>query len=75
LIFVGSPPSAAIASRIAARSTTQGTPVKSCSSTRAVRNAISLSTGASRPTWPALSMSALHEAAVLATEQVLEQNA
>ena len=36
-----SPPSLAIASRIAARSTTQGTPVKSCSSTRAGRYWIS----------------------------------
>jgi hypothetical protein len=37
LIFLGSPPSFAIASRIAARSTTAGTPVKSCISTRAGR--------------------------------------
>ena len=37
----GSPPSAVIASRIAARSTRHGTPVKSCSSTRAGVNAIS----------------------------------
>ncbi len=37
LIFSGSPPSATIASRIAARSTTAGTPVKSCISTRAGR--------------------------------------
>ena len=41
LIFAGSPPIAAIASRIAARSTTAGTPVKSCSTTRAGVNAIS----------------------------------
>jgi hypothetical protein len=41
LILAGSPPSSAIASRIAARSTTQGTPVKSCRSTRAGENAIS----------------------------------
>jgi hypothetical protein len=39
----GSPPSRAIASRIAARSTTAGTPVKSWSSTRLVRKAISCS--------------------------------
>src|ERR1035437_2200624 len=44
LILDALPPSFASASRMAARSTTQGTPVKSCSSTRAVRNAISLST-------------------------------
>ena len=37
----GSPPSAVMASRIAARSTTAGTPVKSCISTRAGRKAIS----------------------------------
>ena len=41
LIFVGSPPSATMASRMAARSTTAGTPVKSCISTRAGRKAIS----------------------------------
>ena len=41
LIFAGSPPSATIASRIAARSTTTGTPVKSCIRTRAGENAIS----------------------------------
>ncbi len=33
--FFGSPPSRAMPSRMAARSTTAGTPVKSCSSTRA----------------------------------------
>ncbi len=43
LILRGSPPSAAMASRIAARSTTAGTPVKSCISTRAGRYWISLS--------------------------------
>ena len=37
LIFCGSPPSALIPSRIAARSTTAGTPVKSCIKTRAGR--------------------------------------
>jgi len=42
LIFAGSPPISAIASRIAARSTTAGTPVKSCINTRAGVNAISL---------------------------------
>ena len=35
LIFAGSEPSSSIASRIAARSTTAGTPVKSCIRTRA----------------------------------------
>ena len=41
LTRAGSPPSAVIASRIAARSTRHGTPVKSCSSTRAGVKAIS----------------------------------
>ena len=41
LICVGSPPRSAIAFRIAARSTTAGTPVKSWRSTRAGRNEIS----------------------------------
>src|SRR6476620_7485728 len=41
LTFRGSPPSFTIPSRIAARSTTAGTPVKSCRSTRAGVNAIS----------------------------------
>ena len=42
LILFGSPPISRIASRIAARSTTAGTPVKSCMTTRAGVNAISL---------------------------------
>ena len=41
LIRLGSPPSSAIASRITARSTTAGTPVRSWSTTRAGRKAIS----------------------------------
>ena len=41
LIFCGSPPSSIIASRMAARSTTAGTPVMSCNNTRAGRKAIS----------------------------------
>ena len=41
LIRDGSPPRSAMAFRIAARSTTAGTPVKSCRSTRAGRNEIS----------------------------------
>ena len=43
LTFAGSPPRATIASRIAARSTTHGTPVKSCSTTRPGMKAISRS--------------------------------
>ena len=42
LILDGSPPRSAIASRMAARSTIAGTPVKSCITTRAGMNAISL---------------------------------
>ena len=42
LMRAGSPPRRATPSRIAARSTTAGTPVKSCSRTRAGMNAISL---------------------------------
>ena len=44
LIFSGLPPRAVMASRMAARSTTAGTPVKSCISTRAGRKLISCST-------------------------------
>ena len=43
LIFVASPPRFCIASRIAARSTTAGTPVRSCRITRAGVNWISVS--------------------------------
>ena len=43
LIFCGSPPISAMASRIVARSTMQGTPVKSCITTRAGVNWISWS--------------------------------
>ena len=51
LIFVASPPSSDIASRMVARSTTHGTPVKSCMITRAGVNWISLlgSASASQP--------------------------
>ncbi len=41
-ILCASPPSSSIASRIAARSTSAGTPVKSCISTRAGWNGISV---------------------------------
>ena len=43
LIFVASPPRLSMASRIAARSTTAGTPVRSCRITRAGVNWISVS--------------------------------
>ena len=51
LILVASPPSSDIASRMVARSTTHGTPVKSCMITRAGVNWISLlgSAAASQP--------------------------
>ena len=53
LIFAGLPPSRAIALRIAARSTTQGTPVKSCSTTRAGLKGISTAPPRRRSTRPA----------------------
>ncbi len=60
LIRSGSPPRSAIASRMVARSTTHGTPVKSCITTRAGVNWISVSGSAagSQPasarTWSAV---------------------
>ena len=58
LISAGSPPIAAIASRIAARSTTAGTPVKSCITTRAGVNAISVAGAAFGSQLASASMSA-----------------
>ena len=51
LIRRGSPPSRCMALRMAARSTTQGTPVKSCSTTRAGLKGTSTAAGraASQP--------------------------
>ena len=60
LIFRGSPPRACMASRMAARSTTAGTPVRSCKMTRAGVNWISVSGSlpgsqfASARTWSAV---------------------
>ena len=60
LIFEASPPRASIASRMAARSTTAGTPVRSCMMTRAGENWISVSGSAlgsqlaSARTWSAV---------------------
>ena len=71
----GSPPSRTMPSRIAARSTTAGTPVKSCSSTRAGMKEISR--GRLRLTSHAASASMsspVDEAAVLVAQQVFEQN-
>ena len=62
-------------SRMAARSTTQGTPVKSCSSTRAGAKEISFCARAlDVPPRERLDVGRLHEAAVLVAQQVLEQN-
>ncbi len=47
LILFGSPPMSAMASRMVARSTMHGTPVKSCITTRAGENWISVSGSAS----------------------------
>ena len=58
LIRVASPPRSDIASRIVARSTTQGTPVKSCMMTRAGVNWISLLGAASGSQPASASMSA-----------------
>ena len=75
LIFCGSPPSSAMASRIAARSTTAGTPVKSCISTRAGRYWISRlmrrSFSQSAIAWRS---SRVTVCAVLEAQQVLEQH-
>ena len=76
LIFAGSPPRSAIASRMAARSTTAGTPVKSCMTTRAGVKAISLlGLGLARPSVASASMSWRVDGAVaLGAQQVLEQD-
>ena len=59
LIFEASPPRSAIASRIAARSTTAGTPVKSCMITRAGVKAISWEGSAFASQLASASMSSL----------------
>ena len=76
LISPGSPPNAFIASRIAARSTTAGTPVKSCSSTRLGMNAISCD-GTLLLFHPvsARIIVGLHGFAIFAAQQVLQQDA
>ena len=58
LICFGSPPSASTASRIVARSTMQGTPVKSCMTTRAGVNWISVSGSAAASHDPSASICA-----------------
>ena len=75
LIAAGSPPISAIASRIAARSTTHGTPVKSCRITRAGVKAISLDgLGLRVPRRERLDVLAPDADAVLVAQQVLEQH-
>ena len=75
LIAAGSPPSSSIASRIAARSTTAGTPVKSCISTRAGWNGISIDGSAFASQLAiASTSSAATELAVLEPERVLQQH-
>ena len=71
----GSPPSRAMPSRIAARSTTAGTPVKSCSSTRAGANEISrCRPDVEIPARQRFDVGLLDEAAVLLPQQVLQQD-
>ena len=67
LIFSASPPSSATASRMVARSTTQGTPVKSCMITRAGVNWISVSGSASSSQLP---MARMWSAVMLAPSSV-----
>ena len=75
LILFGSPPRFFIASRIAARSTTQGTPVKSCSTTRAGMKAISVSGSFFASQFATASISfAVTFDAVLVAQQVLQQD-
>ena len=65
-----------MASRIAARSTTAGTPVKSCISTRAGRKAISSSVlpRLSEPLGDAFDVLARDRTAVLVAQQIFEQD-
>ena len=75
LIFSGSPPSSAIASRIAARSTIAGTPVKSCITTRAGREGDLLDwLGVGVPAGQRLDVGGADRLAVLVAQQVLEQD-
>jgi hypothetical protein len=74
LIFAGSPPSSFTASRIAARSTTQGTPVKSCMITRAGVNWISCRLGLRVPAAEGADVVGGDVRAVLGAQQVLQQD-
>ena len=71
----GSPPIAAIASRMAARSTTAGTPVKSWSRTRAGMNGTSASIARLRlPGGEGACLVLAHHAATGVAEHVLHQD-
>ena len=71
----GSPPSRTMPSRIAARSTTAGTPVKSCSSTRAgVKADLLLRARCDVPAGQRLDVVGVNESAVFVAQQVLEQD-
>ena len=76
LILAASPPSLVIASRIAARSTTHGTPVKSCISTRAGRYWISRSGCAGPAASRSIAWMSLDRdgRAVLEPQQIFEQD-
>ena len=63
------------ASRMVARSTMAGTPVKSCSSTRAGMKAISFSGVAGLPVGQRLNVRRVNEAAVFAAQKIFQQNA
>ena len=65
---------AASASRMAARSTTQGTPVKSCNSTRAGMKLISLATDPPRAARDIFDIGGGHAAAVFLAQQVFQQD-
>ena len=75
LIAVGSPPISSIASRIAARSTTAGTPVKSCIRTRAGWKGIStLGSAAASQEAIASTSARAHRHPVLEPQHVLQQH-
>ncbi len=75
LTLVASPPSSRTASRMVARSTTQGTPVKSCISTRAGVNWIStLGSAVGVPAGQGPDVLGGDVRAVLGAQQVLQQD-
>ena len=75
LILAGSPPRSRMASRMVARSTTAGTPVRSCRITRAGVNWISVDGSASGSHWAsAVTCSGGDVAPVLGAQQVLQQD-